>query len=164
VKTRSIHELARLNLAPELQATLASGSDPNEKDNFGTTALQYAIAEKNDDAAAVLLENGADVTVQDSEGKTALHYAIEHGLPRLAELLLKKNPTVMGIGDNCGNEPLWTAAFNAKGNYELVSLLMRHGADPTHRNRVNLSPLDIARRKGDEALLHILQSRGACVS
>ena len=71
---------------------------------------------------------------------------------------VKKNPGVVAIADRYGNEPLWTAAFNAKGNYELVSLLLRHGANPTHRNNAGLSPLDIPKRKRDDALLCILES------
>src|SRR5215213_11213267 len=112
--TRTIHEYARRNMTQELRAALESGVDPNEKDNFGTTALENAIAEKKDEAVAMLLEHGADVTIQDNDGRTALHYAIEHGLPNVAALLLAKNPKIVAIGDKHGNEPLWVATFNAR--------------------------------------------------
>ena len=142
----------------ELQ--LESGADPNEKDNFGTTALQTSIAKKKDEAVAMLLEHGADVMIQDNDGRTALHYAIEYGLPNVAALLLAKNPKVVAIGDKHGNEPLWVATFNARGNYEMVSLLMRYGASPAHRNRVNRSPLDFAKQIGDDVLIGILNPAG----
>jgi ankyrin repeat protein len=158
--TRTIHEYARLNMTQELRAALEGGADPNKKDNFGTTALQSAIAEKKHEAVAVLLEHGADVTVQDNDGRTALHYAIEHGLPNLAALLLAKNPKVVAIGDKDGNEPLWVATFNARGNYEMVSLLMRYGANPAHRNRVNRSALDFAKQINDDVLTGMLNPAG----
>jgi ankyrin repeat protein len=157
--TRSdLRKLAIQNLVEELRAALREGADPNESDSLGSTALHAAIAYKSLDVITVLLEHGADVTMQDKDGSTALHYAVEHGLPQIAEQLLAKNPKVVAIADKFGNEPLWTAAFNAKGNYGLVSLLLRHGANPHHKNDANLTPLDIPKRKDDAALLGILES------
>jgi ankyrin repeat protein len=110
---------------------------------------------------ALLLAYNADVSAKDKDGKTALHYAIEYALPDVAEELLKKNPNITAIADKFGNEPLWTAVFNAKGNYDLVSLLLRYGANPHHRNSTNLTPLDISKRKGDVTLLRILEFAGS---
>ncbi len=154
-----VHRYARMNLLEELNAAISVAADLNRKDAFGATALQYAIAEKHHDAVALLLKHGADVGVQDKDGKTALHYAVELNLPDVAEELLKKHVEVIAISDRFGNEPLWTAAFNAKGNYELVSLLLRYGANPQHRNMAGLTPLDIPKRKGDDVLLRILEAR-----
>jgi len=154
-----LHRCARMNLIDEARTAIENGFDLSEKDKFGATALHYAVAENNVDMVALLLEHDADVIVQDGDGKTALHYAIEYKLPGVAEMMLEKNPKVVGIADKFGNEPLWTAAFNAGGNYELVRLLLRYGADPDHRNNVNLSPRDIPKRKRDDMLLQLLESK-----
>ena len=98
----------------ELQAAIKKGAKLNEKDSFGQQSLHYAVAEKNTDVVDLLLGHGADVTVQDKDGKTALHYAIEHNLYPVAESLLKDNAGLVAIADKHGNQPLWTAAFNAK--------------------------------------------------
>jgi ankyrin repeat protein len=146
-----------MNALHELEEAIASGADVNAKDGFGTTALQYAIAEKNVDSAMFLLGHDADPTVRDNDGKTALHYAVEYKLPSLVEALLRKCPRLVAVADKFGNEPLWTAAFNANGAYEIVSLLLGYGADPTHRNNADLSPLDVPKRKRDDQLLKILE-------
>lgn len=153
------HACARFNRLEELRRLITNGVNLDKKDEFGAAALHYAIAYKNFDVIALLLEHGADVTVQDSDGSTALHYACEHKLPHVAEELLKKNPGLVAIADKHGNQPLWTAAFNPKGDYELVLLVLRYGADPEHRNNVNLTPIDSAKRSGDDALLQILESK-----
>jgi ankyrin repeat protein len=149
--------MARLNRLDELQEALQSGVNVNETDEFGATALHYAIAHKNAQAALQLIEHGADVTIGNRDGKTSLHSAIEYGLFDVAVSILRKNPNVVAIADRHGNQPLWTAAFNAKGRYELVELLLEHGADVNHRNNVGLCPLDVAHRKDDSKLLEVLQ-------
>jgi ankyrin repeat protein len=102
---------------------------------------------------------GADITSQGKDGSTALHSAIEHKLPKVLEALVKKCPEAVSIADKHGNQPLWTAAFNARGDYEMVEMLLECGADPEHLNKVSLTPLDIPKRKGEPALLQLLESK-----
>ena len=154
-----IHRSARLGDLDALRSAVAAGADINERDEFGATALKCAIAEKRVDAVMLLLDIGADVSDQGKDGSTALHYAIEHKLPKVLEALVKNCPEAITISDKHGNQPLWTAAFNARGDYEMVSMLLNCGADPEHINNVSLSPLDIPKRKGEPALLQLLESK-----
>ncbi len=153
-----IHWFAWKGLVDDILKAVKSGVDVNQKDSLGDTALICAVARKHPAAAQLLLENGADPCIQDNEGSTALHYALEHKLNQVVEEILRKNPGIVHIANKYGNQPLWTAAFNARGNYDSVSLLLRYGADPEHCNNVNLSPIDMAKRFGDDALLAILES------
>lgn len=158
--TFDIHEFARRGNLDSLRQAIDASVDLDAKDQFETTALQYAIAERQFSAIDLLLESGADVLAQDRDGKTALHYAVEYNMASVVEKLLRKQPEVISVSDKYGNQPLWTAAFNARGNHEIVKILLRHGGDPEHRNNANLSPLDIPKRKGEPALLDLLISRG----
>ena len=154
----SIHSFARMGNAVGLIQAVKAGTDINERNEFGSTALHVAIAEKQLDMIPVLLDLGADVMIQDANGSTALHYAIEHRLPAVVESLVERCPEAVSISDKHGNQPLWTAAFNARGDYKIVSTLLQHGANPNHCNKVGLCPLDIPKRKGELALLHLFES------
>jgi len=156
---QSIHRSARMGDIHSLRLAVSTGADINQKDKLGSTALQCAIAEKQVDAVIELLNLGADVTVQDSGGSTALHYAIEHKMPKVLEALVHKCPMAISISDNYGNQPLWTAAFNARGDYVMVAMLLDLGADPEHFNKLSLTPLDIPKRKSEPALLQLLESK-----
>jgi ankyrin repeat protein len=40
---------------------------------------------------------------------------------------------------------------------DFIELLLRHGADPKLANEKGVSPIDLAREKGDAALLALLE-------
>jgi ankyrin repeat protein len=155
-----LHRMARGNRVNELLAALKSGAEVNKKDEFGATPLHYAISEGSVETAMALLSHAADVTVGDGGGKTALHYAVEHKLPSLAEAILRTDPAVVDSADNHGNRPLWAAAFNARGDYDLVKLLLRYGADASHKNNVGRTAVDLASRIGDRTLTQLLGGAG----
>jgi ankyrin repeat protein len=101
-----------------------------------------------------------DVNAQTTTGSTPLHYAAAHSNTNAARLILSHGGDVT-IADKHGNTPLWTAVFNARGKYELVELLLQHGAAQvaTRKNLHGKSPLDFATQIGDAHLMQLLQSR-----
>lgn len=154
-----IHRLARMGDIVGIRLAAADGVNVDEKDDLGTTPLLYAISSKQIEAVQELLTLGADPALQDRNGSTAFHYAIEHRLPLVLEALLKRCDEGIHVSDKHGNQPLWTAVFNARGDYQMVAMLLEHGADPTHRNRVSLTPSDIPKRRGEPALLELLERK-----
>jgi ankyrin repeat protein len=161
--TWDLHACARFNRVEELLDLIRAGAQLDQKDEFGTTALHYAITYKNTDVINLLLAHGANVAVQDNDGSTPLHYACEHKLYEVAAALLKKDPGLVSRSDKHGNQPLWTAVFNTRGDFDTVTLLLSYGADPEHQNNAQMSPLEMARRKGDESLVQILESPGSAL-
>jgi ankyrin repeat protein len=61
------------------------------------------------------------------------------------------------LRDEHGNTPLWTAVFNAKGDYVIVEQLIQASANPNSQNRHGRSPLDFARQIKDRDLISILE-------
>ncbi|MET8779048.1 ankyrin repeat domain-containing protein [Nocardia sp. NPDC004654] len=55
---------------------LASGLDPNDRDNDGVTPLHGAAQYHGLDTARVLLDADAEVNAQDNQGDTPLFYAL----------------------------------------------------------------------------------------
>jgi uncharacterized protein len=124
----------------------------------GRNLLHVAIAYHRPDHARELILRGIDVNQRDHGGETALHYAAIHADPTTAVLLLEHGGEP-AAADKHGNTPLWYAVFNARGDYEMVTLLLGAGADPTRRNSKGRSPSDFARQIQDGALVELLCSK-----
>ncbi len=145
----SIFELAENGRNDELKQMIKEGVDINQKDDFGYTPLHIAIVNGHEDTALLLLENGADGAVQDKNGFTPLHYAAEYNMYNVAKRILEKQPKSIDVENKYGNQPLWTATHNATivnnaGKYDsMLQLFLKHGADIHHKNKANMSPIEI---------------------
>ena len=127
-----------------LQTGLAQGTDPNERDDEGRTPLIHAAIDNRLEAAKLLLDSGAEPDTQDEAGNSALHYAAQEHHPAMASLLIGHRARV-DAEDSHGNTPLWRAVFNSRGRGELIALLLKAGADKTHRNKHGKTPMDLAK-------------------
>lgn len=107
--------------------------------------------------AEELVKRGIDVNHRDKNGFTALAYAARYNRRDIATIILNAGGRP-NITDDHGNQPLWYAAGNPHPDYELIELLIRHGADPGHRNKYGKCPLDIAHE--DEGDLNMLRLFG----
>jgi ankyrin repeat protein len=93
----------------------------------GQTALMWAAAEGNTEAADVLVEAGADPTLKSNGGFTPLLFAVRNAHIATAELLLKRGANVNELAPD-GSSALSMAVVNAY--YEMASMLLERGADP----------------------------------
>ena len=111
------------------------------------------------DAVAVLLRNGADVNaVAESDGTTPLHRA---DLVEVADLLLKSGADV-----NARNKKGFTPLYGAIGMYvndargerwiDMMSLLVRHGADIDARSDTSTNMLGFSTQGGATPLFHAI--------
>ena len=96
------------------------------RDNSGQTAFLRAVVCGCTAAACDLLDQGADPTAVDRAGQGAIHLAAadKEATPVLQALLDRGLP--WDVRDKQGRTPLYMAV--ARGNWEAVEVLTRHGA------------------------------------
>ncbi|GAA0710453.1 ankyrin repeat domain-containing protein [Vreelandella titanicae] len=136
---------------------LIDGVDVNAENEDGQTLLHEAAAYNSLECARDLISRGADVDSQDPKEMVPLHYAAANGAFEVAEILAEGGAN-FSISDKYGNEPLWTAVFNARGNYKTVDLFVRHGANPNHKNDSGKSQFDFAKQIKDFGLITMLEN------
>lgn len=84
---KSLIEAAGNGDIAAVQTLLANEANPNEKDNFGTTALMFAARSNHIAIVQMLLDKGADVHAKNSSGETALRIAWDKGHTQVMQLL-----------------------------------------------------------------------------
>jgi len=89
-------------------------------------------------------------------GKTPLHLAAQKGDLQAAESLLKKGADI-NARDEFGNAPLFDAVFNSRNSGDMISLLLKHGADPLAANHSGVSPASLARKMGSENIVALFK-------
>jgi ankyrin repeat protein len=108
-----------------LRTALASGADPNSKDDTGATPLMYAAAYASANDVRLLLDAGAAVNAANAYGSTALMWGA--GDPDKVRLLLER-----GALPNARAVDRTTALLVAArlGSAQSMRLLIKGGADP----------------------------------
>ena len=120
--------VARTGQADALRLMLRHGADPNAAEGWrGQTALMWAVAENNLEAADALLAGGARVHARSTAGFSPLMFAVRAGRIDMTHLLLDAGASAEETLPD-GTSALVLAATN--GHYELGAVLLDAGADP----------------------------------
>ncbi|MDP1928132.1 MAG: ankyrin repeat domain-containing protein [Thiobacillus sp.] len=142
-------------------ALLSHGAKPNAKNMHGGTALHQAASQGAIKVIELLLANKADVNAGDNEGYTPLHGAVSYGKndtrKTVVEILLKSGANVNAKTTRDGETPFHKAI--ARGDVELVKLLLNYGADVNAISKFGVSSLYFARNS--PVVLELLKERGA---
>ena len=117
-------------------------------DRDGRTPLHYAALEGATEEVRRLVAGGADPNSSDRRGLTPLHFAAQEWAAAAAEALLTVGADV-DAADGYGDTPLHAAVFNGRGRGDLIALLRRHGADPSHANHSGQTPVGLTRLIGN---------------
>jgi ankyrin repeat protein len=134
---------------------LDHGADVNFQNNYGLTALMTASSDRNVDVIKLLIQYGADVNIKDRNGETALIMAASSSGNVDAIKLLIQYGADLYIKDNNGNTALHHAVLNH--NLKNIEILLQEGGDDTLLNNYGLTPLDIAKRQNNNAIISLFQ-------
>ena len=123
-------------------------------DDSGWTPLHSAVSSGHVNAVAFLLENGADTGATTKQGRTVLHYL--KGSKPVAEIVVPKlKKSELNAQDEMGHTAMHRAA--ARGELDVVKLLVEHGGSPMVRDREGNTPLHSAceANEGDVCLFFL---------
>jgi len=135
--------------------------DPPTAVGSRITALQVAAVCNRTNEAALLIRHGADVLALDYSGAQPLHYAAAWGAADLVALLLQHGvdpnvpvqapePRAGPLMLPAGTTALHLAAMG--GHTNVITALLRGGANVNSTNAAGLTPLDIAEHNGQPGL------------
>ena len=124
--------------------------DVNDSDLFGETALLKAAKQGRRNVVDALIRYGADISAKCSDGHTLLTWAIRNHWSNLLHLIL----TSASFTKNDLNVAL--AATVKRGLGPESELLLKHGADPAHRDSQGNSMLMRASALGYEDVVRLL--------
>ncbi len=110
---------------------------------YGQTLAMLSVFENQIEILKYLIKHGADLNKGDNDGCTPLHAAALENNLSAAEIILEAGAQV-DKEDKFGNTPLSEAAYTYRKDLSLISLLLKYGADPFHKNKAGISPYEFA--------------------
>jgi ankyrin repeat protein len=116
-----------------VRVLLEAGAAPNRLPKESWPALFSAIEHERESLIRLLVQGGADINIRLPSGYTPLHHAVDTDCD--TALQMEVSPT-----------------------FALTKLLLSLGADPRQKDEQGESPIDLARRYQQDALVQLLQS------
>lgn len=145
---------------------IKAGADVNEKSK-DNSILTEAIGYGHKEVVRLLLDAGANVNVQDSIGFTPLMEAAQQGDKEIVKMLIDAGADVEAKA-GFGQTALWyVMPDNRKNKFliaELISTLIKAGADPNNTDTLGDSILIEAVRQGYGEAVQILLNAGANIN
>ena len=173
-----------------VEVALAAGKDPNTRSPYWGSLLMYATAKQHLDIIKLLLAHGADPKAKGNEAlllgainakrmdilkclveagalvtkpKDARYFddflVAAGGNGEIVEYLLQHGVDPKGTESICGETALQMAA--ARGDVDVMKMLLDAGADINHRDWNGMSALMLACQKGQQAAVEFLLAHGA---
>lgn len=136
-----LHSAAWNGHAETVRELIKAGANLNAKSNIGDTSLHSATWQNRVAVVQELIQANVDINARKKNGDTALHLAARRDNFDVAKELISANANINAVNDE-GYTPLFVAVESSKSK-QLISLLLRSGADPSHQNKQGKTALDM---------------------
>jgi ankyrin repeat protein len=156
-----VHEACIKGFANLIPLLVEYGADPAQRDRFGETPLDLALAYKNANAVAALLKLGEERKQLKAIAQEAMEDATVRGFSDIARILME-NGLDINTPTALGSTYLCDAAL--KGQKGMAQLLLEHGANVAARNRFGGTALHDAALGGSAEIIDLLLDRGADIN
>lgn len=152
----------RARVAPKKPEPIAAHGraalSEEEKETLGDK-IRIAASHGDRDEVKRLLDAGADVNAKDELGRTALMAAASCGRQIVVGLLMKRKADPDAKKGDRGTTALMMAS--SAGNTECVRELLAEGANPDIRDNARRTALMMAKEKGYNEIIGLLEQYGA---
>ncbi|WP_444995352.1 ankyrin repeat domain-containing protein [Aliikangiella sp. IMCC44359] len=156
---------ALFNQKQKVNNALNNGANINARDDSGRTALAWSVANLNIELIKLLVSKGAQVKYEGASQENLLHIALstrvsmppikknfQHKPADLSQRYLVTQYLLslnidLNKADEHGALPIHYAAAlkgDTKKHIQLLTLLVKHGANLTHKNNYGFTPEDMA--------------------
>lgn len=161
----ALAKAAYQNRVEAAQVLVAAGADVNRKDDSEQSPFLIATSEVGDDPRLLdlFLAHGATVNDKDSYNGTGAIRAAHRGYARIVDRLI-----VAGVDVDHVNRLGWTALLEAvilgdgeEAHQAVVRRLLAAGADRSIRDPQGRTALDIARERGQDEIVVLLEHSGS---
>lgn len=153
--------LAQCTKDRELTALLiANKADVKIRNNSKSTSMHSVASNGSPEVADLLWAAGAgaNLNTQNNIGTTPLLLAVMNGNKAMVQWLIAHDAN-LNLVDDDGYTPVNRAAF-MDDKYEILVLLLEHGADPNGKDKNDRTPLDVAVRYSMYASADLLRTKG----
>lgn len=147
----ALHHVAGIGNIELMEVLLSTGVEVDSQSDAGTP-LVWAAGHGQQDALKLLLKHKADPNIETDDGITPLLSAVAAGSLPCLELLIQAGAKVNITAG--GATPLHIAADT--GNTELITCLLKSGADPNVKDEGGLKPVQVAAARGNKGAVEIL--------
>ncbi|MBL8930552.1 MAG: ankyrin repeat domain-containing protein [Kineosporiaceae bacterium] len=163
-QSTALTRAAYQNRVEVAQLLVESGADVNRKDSSEQSPYLIATSEVGDDPRLLdlFLAHGADVSATDSYNGTGAIRAAHRGYPVIVGRLI-----AAGVDVDHVNRLGWTALLEAvilgnggEAHQAVVARLLAAGADRSLRDPQGRTALEIARERGHDAMVALLEPPG----
>lgn len=158
VNTKSRYNDTVLMLASQNNAKnivdllLKNGADMYQMNDIEETAFEVALSQDYKDVVQVFIKHGLDINKKDNSGTTLLNNAIMMEAEESVKLLVESGADI--------NTDCFLAAVY-KNNIEILSFLIKNGADVNSKFSDTQTALEFAEEKGYDEVVELLIENGA---